>query len=107
MEEDMNEKDKNESNIEMVDIDNSSNGDDVDVQDVLAEEETEEKLVDWAYSVMDWLVCAVEARAWDKIIVNADDIITAFILLVKEEHRGIVMDTLKRMIKSISGGENE
>lgn len=57
----------------------------------------EEKLVDWAYSVMDWLKVAADARAVGEIQRHMEDIITAFIILVKEEHRGIVLDVLKKL----------
>lgn len=69
-------------------------------------EEAEEEvnsIYDWAYSVMDWLVCAVESRAWSAILEHMDDIITAFVVLVKDEHKGIVIDTLRKISEVLSG----
>lgn len=75
-----------------------------EVEGVGEEVVKEEELVNWAYKVMDWLKIAVEARAWDKIIDNADDIVSAFVVLVKPEHRGVVMDTFKAIARSLGGG---
>lgn len=107
------EVEKNQkSDIEILDIsDSNSNNDDSSEGNghvSEAEEEVKEsELVDWAYKVMDWLCCAVEARAWDEILKNADDIMTAFLVLVKDEHRGIVMDTFRRVVSSLKGGLDE
>jgi len=61
-------------------------------------DEAEEKIEDWAYKVLDWVRLAAAAGAWDKIMERAEDIITAFLVLVKEEHRGIVLQTLRSVI---------
>ncbi len=84
------------SDISVVDI-----GEDTECTEETKEEVSE--IYDWAYSVMDWLVCAVESRAWSEIMKHMDDIITAFVVLVKDEHKGIVIDTLRKISEVLGG----
>lgn len=78
-----------------------------DAGDVGSEECSEEsnyeseKMVEWAYKVMDWLVYAVDAKAYSEIFNRMEDIITAFLVLVKDEHRGIVMDTFRKILDRV------
>ncbi len=83
----------------------SGSSDNVNVLDVSEKEEIdEEKLVDWSYKVMDWVRQVAVIGEWGEIYKRADDIITAFIVLVKPEHRGIVLDTLK-VVGGVIGGK--
>jgi len=79
-------------------------GEGVKVEEVSGERVDEERLVDWAYRVMDWLKVASSAGAWSKIAEHAEDIVSAFMVLVKEEHRPIVMETIKAVGRAFRGG---
>lgn len=69
----------------------------------LSKEDEEKNRVDWAYSVLDWLRIAAKAKRWDAIEQYAEEILTAFLVLVKEEHRGIVMETIRCVVSSARG----
>lgn len=86
--------------LDIVDVDSSGNGD-LDGKEKSVK--NDEKVVEWAYNVMDWLCCAVEAKAYKQIYDRLEDIITAFLVLVKDEHRGIVMDTFKKILSRVKG----
>ena len=93
----LNEK-NNRDDIEVIDVGNGDNGVEVEREN---KEEIEAKMTDWAYKVMDWLKIAVEAGAWSEIVGHMDDIIQAFIVLVKPEHRGIVVETLRVIVEGM------
>lgn len=85
-------------------IDNGDSTTSGDVGDKECNEESSEeseKMVEWAYKVMDWLVYAVDAKAYSEIFNRMEDIITAFLVLVKDEHRGIVMDTFRKILDRV------
>jgi len=73
----------------------------------VSREVSREKIVDWAYRMLDWIqqccVVAGDGRSRGKVVEvfkeNASDIIIAFMVLVEEQHRPIVFETLKKVVK--------
>ena len=61
----------------------------------------EEKATKWAYDVLEWLGIAICERAYDRIYEHLEEIIQAFLILVKPEHRGIVLDLLRKVSKCV------
>jgi len=79
----------------------------VEEKEVEEKEVSREKIVDWAYRMLDWIqqccVVAGDGRSRGKVVEvfkeNASDIIIAFMVLVEEQHRPIVFETLKKVVK--------